>query len=135
MSIESVPGTNTFLAKKTAQTTRGPVSTLTKPLDFKGDCQAMFRGVPPRVASGTPLCAAAAQSPYRNPPAISTAGKGISVCAPRKTGASTNELTCSASPSAVSANACKSHAYTCCMPLSVPPSKHPANTRPQLLPP
>ena len=148
MSIERVPGTNTFLAKKTAQTTRGLVSTLTKPLDFKGDCKAMFRGVPPRVASGTPLCAAAAQrlvssiaplpfynenmwrkfiftcspctakrenvlrpqfklsrahfgffSPYRNPPAISTVGKGLSVCAPRNAGTSTSTypLSCDAS--------------------------------------
>jgi len=83
IDMKSVAGTNAFLARKTTGTTRGLASVLSKPLDFKGDCQAMFQGVPPRVASGTPLCAAAAASPSRKPAFVSTVGKGLSECPTR----------------------------------------------------
>ena len=100
ISLHRVAGTNTFLAKKKTGTTHGTVSILSKPLDFKGDCEAMFRGVPPRVASGTPLCAAAVVSPTRMPPDVSTAGKGLDACATRTAGgvaaSSAAQLTCGA---------------------------------------
>jgi len=98
LEMKSVAGTNTFLARKTAGTTRGSASVLSKPLDFKGDCQAMFRGVPPRVASGTPLCAAAAASPSRKPAFVSTVGKGLGACPTRKAAATAaTRLSCTES--------------------------------------
>ena len=69
ISVKRIPGTNTFLAHKSS-TSPGTDPKLTKPLDFGGDCAAMFKGVPPRRAGATPLCAAAAASPVIQPPAV-----------------------------------------------------------------
>ena len=69
ISVKRIPGTNTFLAH-TKGTDPGTDPKLTEPLQFHGDCAAKFRGVPPRKAGATPLCAAAAASPVIQPPAV-----------------------------------------------------------------
>jgi hypothetical protein len=65
VQVQRIPGTNAFLVKK-PKAVPGKAVDLSVPLDFGNDCEALFKGVPPRTSgAASPLCAAAAASPTR----------------------------------------------------------------------
>ena len=93
IAVKRIPGTNTFLVHATA-TAAGIDPILTKALDFRGDCTAMFKGMPPRKSGATPLCAAAAAVPIITPPQLDESARAsIAVCQTRGQG-TVSDLVC-----------------------------------------